>query len=86
MQRYIIASIVIVSAFMLPWWVPAAVSLYGALRFPFFLEALVAGVIIDVLYGTHDILGIPGFAVLCALVLIIVMTFVRSRIRYESFS
>ncbi len=86
MQRISIAIIVIVSAFVLPWWVPAAVSLYGALRFPFFLEALVAGVIIDVLYGTHNILGIPGFATLCALVLISVMTFVRSRIRYESFS
>ncbi len=86
MRRYIIAIVVIISAFALPWWVPAIVSLYGALRFPLFLEALVAGVIVDVLYGTHTILGIPGFVSLCALVLIVVATFIRSHIRHESLS
>lgn len=86
MQRVTIAFCLIVGAFILPWWATLLLALYGAFRFPLFVEALVAGVIIDTLYGTHELFGIPGVATLSAVGISAFMMFIRRHIRHESFS
>jgi hypothetical protein len=86
MHRYIIAGCLILSAFVLPWWVTLLIALYGAFRFSWFFEALIAGLIIDSMYETHAIWGISGFATLLACLIVLSMTFIRRHIRHDSFS
>lgn len=86
MQRLTITCCLIVGVFILPWWATLLLSVYGALRFPLFFEALIAGVSIDVMYGTHELFGVSGAATMFALIIILCSLFIRRHIRYESLS
>jgi len=74
---------VLLGAIVFPWWIALGFSIYGTLRFRWFIEALCAGVLIDLMYGTHNLFGIPGIATLVSLILIVLMTYIRTYIRYE---
>lgn len=46
--------ILIFLTFTTPWWVVFIVGLFGALLFRWYVELIIAGVVIDILFGTSS--------------------------------
>ncbi len=85
MIRLFIGIALFISIFALPWWCSLVLATYGAFRYPHFIEAIIAGCIIDIQYGTHALFGIPVAATGIGIVLVLGMYIVRKHIRYGAF-
>lgn len=57
-QRIIFGIIGLVIVFMAPWWVVFVIGIIGAILFPWYIEIIFFGIIIDVLYGN---VGVPWY-------------------------
>jgi len=54
LQKRIIADCAILtSLFFLPWWCTLVASILGVFYFDFYSEAILGGLLLDVLYGIH---------------------------------
>ncbi len=53
MKRVLYGAFLIISAFILPWWIPVIFSLIGIFYFDNLYEVIFVGLIIDVLYGSN---------------------------------
>jgi len=50
-----------ISILYFPWWIVVSLSLFGAMVFDRWYECMIAGVCMDILYGTHgtSLIGLP---------------------------
>jgi len=53
--RVLINAFIFISIFYLPWWVTTIVVLSGVIFFKNFYEAILAGLIIDMIYGAKTV-------------------------------
>ncbi len=53
MKRVLYGAFLIISAFILPWWIPVIFSLIGIFYFDNLYEIIFVGLIIDTLYGSN---------------------------------
>ncbi len=53
MKRVLYGAFLIISAFILPWWIPVIFSLIGIFYFDNLYEIIFVGLIIDTLYGAN---------------------------------
>jgi len=77
--RIIVAVILLISVFVLPWWLLAFLFLLGVFTFPFFYEVIFIALIADLFYD-HIFFGrffIPIFAIVMALVMFVFERFRR---------
>lgn len=51
--RPLYVCLLFVSVLYFPWWIVVSLALFGATVFDHWYECMVAGVCMDVLYGTH---------------------------------
>jgi hypothetical protein len=70
-----------IGAFIAPWWSVALGLAICAVVYRNFLEGLIPAIIIDVLYGAHPILGIPGLFTAATALLIVISLFSEGYIR-----
>ncbi len=81
MKRALYGVALIISAFIMPWWIVILFSVLGILYFPQLYEVIAVGLILDMLYGS--VLSIHGVSIVftigltCALY---ILTNVKSRI------
>lgn len=71
MKRVSFGVILILSAFIFPWWVSFLLSILGLFHFENLYEVIVVGIIIDSLYGTG--ISIYGFDMIFTLTLAVLM-------------
>lgn len=69
--RIITLFVLIVGAFIAPWWSVALGLAICAIAYRNFLEGLIPALILDVLYGAQPLFGIPGFLTVMIAVLIL---------------
>jgi hypothetical protein len=86
MFRFFIALLSLASSFLFPWWVTLCIVAYGSFQFPFFVEGIVAGFLIDLQYATHPLLGTSAILTIVCAVLCFGMRIIRRHVRYEAFS
>ena len=69
------------AVFYTPWWAVAVIAFVGAFLFPSYYEIIMAGVFVDLLYGTqaHMMRGVLGLIV--TLALFIVARYFRQAVR-----
>lgn len=68
------------AVFYTPWWFVALLAFVGAFLFPSYYEIIIAGILVDLLYGTaHSARGVFGLIV--ALVLFVVARRLRMAVR-----
>lgn len=81
--RRIFSVCLFVAFLALPYWVYIPLVIIGIIWFPFYIEAVVAGFLIDVLYGgMHELFfGFPFIFALFAAVLVGVALPLRDQIR-----
>ncbi len=79
--RLLTGVVLIIGAFIAPWWSVAIGIVVCGVAYRNFLEALLPAIIIDVLYGAHPIFGITGFITLATAVLLVVSLLLESSIR-----
>lgn len=62
-KRILFDLILLVLAFCVPWWLTLVLVAVGTFKFPFYGEAVLFGVLIDLLYGTVTSygFGLAGF-------------------------
>lgn len=83
MARALFSSALVLSVFFGPFWLPIAIALSGVFWYPFYGEAFVAALLLDLLYGAPTVarFDIPlTFTTLTTLLLALVL-FLRSRLR-----
>jgi len=66
----------ILSAFVLPWWISFSLSIIGLLYFKKLYEIIAVGIILDSLYGT--VFNIFGFTFFFTLVLLVAFYVINS--------
>jgi hypothetical protein len=74
-NRIIIDILIFIAVLTLPWWLSVAILVASTIYFPFYLEVLFFGFLFDTLYGRSYV------GILSALILLVVVMFVRTRIR-----
>lgn len=69
------------AVFYTPWWFVALLAFIGAFLFPSYYEIIIAGILVDLLYGTqvHMMRGVWGLAV--ALVLFVTARQLKQAVR-----
>ena len=73
----------IISLIFLPWWITALVLIAGCFFVESFYECIVFGILADSLYGTEwSFHGVPYAATLYALVVFLVVSFIRKRLAW----
>lgn len=82
MKRVAFGILLFVSVFLFPWWGVLAIAIYGAWRFSFYYEILIAGVCFDLLYGGAGLPFVLGFGLLGTLCSAAVL-FAIERIKQE---
>lgn len=68
-KRITVGIIILLSAFLLPWWLVLLISAIGLLFFDNLYEVIVAGFILDALYG--EIFNILGFSLVFVIISIV---------------
>lgn len=53
-NRIIFDIILFVSLFYIPWWGVGVIAFMGAFTYPHYYEIIVAGIILDILYGAQS--------------------------------
>lgn len=79
--RLITTLVLIIGAFIAPWWSVALGIVICAIAYRTFLEGLLPAIIIDVLYGAQPVLGIPGFLTAATALLIVLSLFSEGYMR-----
>ena len=54
LSRFIISILSLISIFIFPWWVLLIITMIISLFTPFFIEMIVIGYWLDILYGIND--------------------------------
>lgn len=80
MKRIIYSIILILSAFLLNWWIVSILAIVGLFYFDNYFEAVIAGLIIDSLYGA--VLTFYGFEFVFT-VFFLIVSFLISRFRSQ---
>lgn len=84
MKRFLYTLLLIGSVLYAPWWVSLVIGGAGVFYFPMYLEAIIAGVVFDLLYGYTA--GLPlGFGILGLLASLVVYASVgrfKANLRY----
>jgi hypothetical protein len=81
MKRVVFGIFLILSLFILPWWVPFLLSILGLFYFENLYEVIVVGLGIDVLYGVRfEVLGFNLFFTLVMLILFYLITIFKRQI------
>jgi len=70
--------ILFISILFLPWWFSVAVALIFLFLFHFFIEFVIAGFIVDMIFRSGDI---PMFG-LSALVIFALVSFLKTKLRH----
>jgi hypothetical protein len=81
MRRALYGVALLISAFILPWWIVVLFSVLGILYFPQLYEVIVVGLILDTLYGAN--ISLQGISIVCTIGLtcaLYVVTNIKSRI------
>jgi len=79
MWKRIAADIILfLSILFLPWWLTTAIALLFLFFFHFFIEFVIAGFIVDMLFRAGDI---PMFG-LSAVAIFIIISFLKTKLRY----
>lgn len=79
LNRIIFGIILIISAFVLQWWLSFILAILGLLYFDNLYEAIVVGIIIDSLYGNGiELELLQGFNFLFTLILVILFVLINS--------
>lgn len=52
-NRIIFDIVLLISLFYIPWWGIGIIAFAGAFTYPYYYEIIVAGVILDILYGAQ---------------------------------
>ena len=84
MKRVVFDILLFGSVFFVPWWGVFALALYGAWRFSFYYEILIARFCLDILYGATGMPFIFGFGVLgmvCGAAMLLVFERVKQEVR-----
>ncbi len=82
MTKRILFDLALIGAiFYTPWWAVVIFAFVGAFLFPYYYEIIVAGILVDLLYGTlvHPTRGILGLIV--AIILFVVARRLRRAVR-----
>lgn len=81
MKRALYGVALLISAFILPWWIAVLFSILGILYFPQLYEVIAVGLILDTLYGAnislHGVSIVFTIGLTCALY---ALTNIKSRI------
>lgn len=51
-RRAIISAVILFSVFLVPWWLPLVFACAAAFYFPYFVELILVGALIDAFYGS----------------------------------
>lgn len=79
LNRIIFGIILIISAFVLQWWLSFILAILGLLYFDNLYEAIIVGIIIDSLYGNGiELELLQGFNFLFTLILVILFVLINS--------
>ncbi len=78
-MRILVFILALIGILMLPWWISTVVLIALTIYFPFYLEVLFFGFLFDILYASRE--HFPFFALSLAAIFLIIVSFVRSRIR-----
>lgn len=76
--------LLLLAVIMLPWWLSLVLLLYFAWRVPFFYEAVMAGLVFDLLYGLPSTTGwwsLRFFAAIFTLLLVCLIETVKVNVR-----
>lgn len=80
--RILTALVLVIGAFIAPWWAVALGMLLCIVAYRAFLEALAPAVVIDVLYGAHSIAGFVTIVTICGIIIsIIAERYFRNHVR-----
>jgi hypothetical protein len=84
MLRFIVDSIIIVSAFLFPWWVAMIFALIAVFYFTSYYEIVVLGIIIDSLYNASvpHFLGFHYMLTLVSIIVLFISMYIRERLRF----
>lgn len=82
-KRIILNAVILFSLLALPWWCTAAFALAGIFVFDTFFEAVIAGFIMDSLYGvpTGYFHGITFVSTLAAAAALAVVLYIKPQLR-----
>ena len=73
----------VVSILFFPWWTTSVFVLFGVFIFPNYVEIIIAGILVDVLYGQHTAMvsfsGIYGTA--STIVIYFAIKLLKSKLR-----
>lgn len=73
--------LIVLSVFFLPWWLTTILAVLALLKFDFFLEIVLIGLLLDVIYGTHLIfVHIPYALSLLAIILFLLTTSLKKKL------
>lgn len=83
-MRILTSAIILLAVLMLPYWLYLPMLLFAIIAFPFYFEAVLLGLLIDMLYGVHEsgILAFPFGIAMTILVMIAMPT--RTYIRFHA--
>lgn len=83
-KRIILDTVLFFSLFTMPWWVSCVVAIAGIFFFTDFYEIIIAGFIMDIVYGTANatFIGIQFTNTLAAGFFLAVGTFIKNRMRF----
>lgn len=80
-KRILFDFILFALAFYAPWWVTLVFVAIGVFKFPFYSEAILFGVLLDLLYGTTTAYGFGAVSLALAFVIFIITLRVKSAVR-----
>ena len=80
-MRIALDLILFLSLFATPWWVSLIIALAGIFFFTHFYEIVVAGFIMDIVYGTPNasFFGIHFLSSIVAILLLVIGAFIKKR-------
>lgn len=81
MKRKLFGIFLVLTALIFPWWVSLTLVFFGALYFENLYEAIVAGLILDLLYGINiEVYGFNLFFTLATTIMLYLFSSLRKRI------
>ena len=87
LQRILISVCLLLSVFLLPWWITIPALLGVFVFVPRYLEGCVIACIFDLVYAGTPLFGIAGIVTVVSVVVYLFATyFILPRIRHDVFS
>lgn len=85
-RRLFIDLVLLISVFVLPWWLTLLAAILSVFLFSHYIEAIVIALMIDLLYGFGDVVAIgiklPAFSII-VLVYVVAIPLKRRLIFYK---